>query len=212
MAIVGLTFHARYGLSVELTRPIDPQRPLLVCALAEEAGHLHAGDLPVLITGVGKVQAAVAVTWALSTARPSLLVNLGTAGALRDGLTGTHVIHRVIQHDLNSEAIFQVTGQAVGLPIDISGHAARYSAQHVVLATGDSFIDDTAVRTQLAEHAHLVDMEGYAVAAAATAMNVPVVCVKEVSDSAEEQAATTWSAALALCAERLGAWVDHNLR
>ena len=197
---------------MELTRPIDPRRPLLVCALPEEAGHLHAGDLPILITGVGKVQAAVAVTRALSSARPSLLVNLGTAGALCDGLSGTHVIHRVIQHDLNSEAILKLTGQAVGLPIDISGHAARYSAEHVVLATGDRFVDDNAVRSQLAEHAHLVDMEGYAVAAAAAAMNVPVVCVKEVSDSAEEQAATTWSAALASCAERLGAWVDHHLR
>ena len=197
---------------MELTRPIDPQRPLLVCALAEEAGHLHAGDLPVLITGVGKIQAAVAVTRALGTVRPSLIVNLGTAGALRDGLSGTHVIHRVIQHDLNSQAILQLTGQAAGMPIDISAHAAGYSAEHMVLATGDRFIDDNATRSRLAEHAHLVDMEGYAVAAAATAMNVPVVCVKEVSDSAEEQAGSTWSATLASCAERLGAWVDNNLR
>ena len=197
---------------MELTRPIDPQRPLLVCALPAEAAHLHAGDLPVLITGLGKVQAALSVSRALSTARPSLVVNLGTAGALRDGLTGTHVIHTVIEHDLDSEAILKLTGLAVGLPIDISGHAARYSAEPVVLATGDRFVDDNATRSQLAEHAHLVDMEGYAVAAAATAMNVPVVCVKEVSDSAEEQAGTTWSATLASCAERLGAWVDNHLR
>jgi len=197
---------------VELTRPIDPQRPLLVCALPGEAAHLHAGDLPVLITGLGKVQAAVSVTRALSTARPSLIVNLGTAGALRDGLAGTHVIHTVIEHDLDSEAILKLTGYAVGLPIDISGHAAAYSAEHVVLATGDRFIDNNAARSQLAEHAHLVDMEGYAVAAAATAMNVPVVCVKEVSDSAEEQAAATWSTTLAACAGRLGAWVDNHLR
>ena len=54
-------------------------------------------------------------------------------------------------------------------------------------------------------------MEGYAVAAAATAMNVPVVCVKEVSDTAGEHAATTWNTALASCAERLGAWVDRHL-
>ena len=206
-----MKFGARYGLGVELTRPIDPQRPLLVCALPEEAGHLHAGDLPVLITGVGKIQAAVAVTRALGTMRPSLIVNLGTAGALSDGMTGTHVIHRVIQHDLNSEAILQLTGHVVGLPIDISGRAGTYSAEHVVLATGDRFIDDDAARSQLAEHAHLVDMEGYAVAAAATAMNVPVVCVKEVSDTAGEHAATTWNTALASCAERLGAWVDRHL-
>ncbi len=197
---------------MELTRSIDPQRPLLVCALPAEAAHLHAGDLPVLITGLGKVEAAVSVTRALSTARPAFIVNLGTAGALRDGLTGTHVIHTVIEHDLDSEAILHLTGHSVGLPIDVSGHAARYSAEPVVLATGDRFIDDDAARSQLAQHAHLVDMEGYAVAAAATAMNVPVVLVKEVSDSAGEQAGTSWSTALAACAERLGAWVDHHLR
>ena len=139
-------------------------------------------------------------------------MNLGTAGALRDGLTGTHVIRTVIQHDLDSEAILQLTGQAVGLPIEFSGLAARYSADPLVLATGDRFIDDNAARSRLAEQAHLVDMAGYAVAAAATAMDVPVLCVKEVSDSAGEHAATTWSAALAACAERLGAWVDHHLR
>ena len=197
---------------MELTRAIDPQRPLLVCALPAEAAHLHAGDLPVLITGLGKVQAALSVSRALGIARPSLIVNLGTAGALRDGLAGTHVIHTVIEHDLDSEAIMKLTGLAVGLPIDLSRHAVRYGAEPVVLATGDRFIDDNATRSRLAEHAHLVDMEGYAVAAAATAMNVPVVCVKEVSDSAEEQAGTTWSATLAACAERLGAWVDNNLR
>ena len=197
---------------MELSRPIDPQRPLLVCALATEAAHLHAGDLPVLITGVGKVQAAVAVTRALGTGRPAMIVNLGTAGALRDGLTGTHVIHRVVQHDLNSAAIMELTGLPVGLPIDISDHATQYGTAPVVLATGDRFIDDESARARLAEHAHLADMEGYAVAAAATAMEVPVICVKEVSDAAGQRAGATWSTALAACAERLGAWVDQHLR
>ena len=39
----------------------------------------------------------------------------------------------------------------------------------IVLATGDVFVTDPAVRDRLAERAHLVDMEGYAVAYAARA-------------------------------------------
>ena len=30
-----------------------------------------------------------------------MILNVGTAGALRDGLTGLHVVRRVIQHDLD---------------------------------------------------------------------------------------------------------------
>ena len=54
--------------------------PLLVVALDLEAGEL--GDrLPLLITGVGKVRAAVAVSSLLAVARPSVVVNIGTATA-----------------------------------------------------------------------------------------------------------------------------------
>ncbi|MEY4137572.1 MAG: hypothetical protein RL205_1700, partial [Actinomycetota bacterium] len=75
-----------------LHREIHPDRPLLVVALEEEAVHLHVHALPILVTGVGKVNAAIAVSTILGTHRPSSIVNLGTAGALRDGVTGTHVI------------------------------------------------------------------------------------------------------------------------
>ena len=68
--------------------------PLLVVALEEEAQHLHISELPVLVTGVGKVCAASALSAVLARHRPSRLVNLGTAGALRDNLHETQVIGR----------------------------------------------------------------------------------------------------------------------
>jgi adenosylhomocysteine nucleosidase len=39
---------------------IQPDLPLLVVALEEEAVHLHVHELPILVTGVGKVNAAIA--------------------------------------------------------------------------------------------------------------------------------------------------------
>jgi len=192
---------------VELTRPIDPQRPLLVCALPGEAAHLHAGDLPVLITGLGKVQAAVSVTRALSTARPSLIVNLGTAGALRDGLGGVYEIATVIQHDFDGAAIRALVKRDYGLPIglDSSGSAGT------VLATGDQFIADSAVRDALACRADLVDMEGYAVAWAARSAGVPVRLVKLVSDDAAESAGRTWAESVGEHARTLARWVREEL-
>jgi nucleoside phosphorylase len=61
-----------------------------------------------------------------------------------------------------------------------------------VLATGDAFISDPVTRARLAERAHLVDMEGYAVARACATAGVPCELVKVVSDSADEAAGHSW--------------------
>ena len=184
---------------------IRPDLPLLVVALGEEAVHLHVHDLPILVTGVGKVNAAIAVSTILGKHRPSRIVNLGTAGALRDGLTGTHVISTVIQHDLNDAAIFDLVGIHFGAPLSLD------AGEGIVLATGDRFVDKPELRELLAKDAHLVDMEGYAVARAARWAGIPVTLVKEVSDQAGEQAAKSWSETLDDCAESLGAWVHAHL-
>lgn len=189
---------------MRLHRTVRPDAPLLVVALEEEAAHLHVSELPVLVTGIGKVNAAIAVTSLLGQSSPSMVVNLGTAGALREGVAGTHVISRVVQHDLDDAGVFALTGLHFSLPIDIAASGST-------LATGDAFVSDAARREVLAQRADLVDMEGYAVAAAAVAAGVPVTLVKEVSDSASDGAGATWRQTVDDCAERLGAWVRANL-
>jgi adenosylhomocysteine nucleosidase len=189
---------------MRLHRTITPDRPLLVVALEEEAVHIHVSDLPVLVTGVGKVNAAVAVSTILGEHSPSRIVNLGTAGALHDGLAGTYIVRSVIQHDLDDAVLFDVTGLHVSETIDVADEGLR-------LATGDAFITDARIREKLARTADLVDMEGYAVARAAMVAGVPVTIVKEVSDSADGSAGRSWRDSVDICAERLGAWVRGNL-
>ncbi|MFN8173195.1 MAG: nucleosidase [Candidatus Nanopelagicales bacterium] len=189
---------------MRLHRTISSDRPLLVVALEEEATHLHVSDLPVLVTGVGKVNAAIAVALTLADASPSAVVNLGTAGALRDDVAGTHVIGTVVQHDLDDDALFGLTGMRFGEPV-------RLADAGLTLATGDVFVSDPATRERLARTADLVDMEGYAVALAARAAGVPVTLVKQVSDRAGDSAARTWKQNVDECAERLGDWVRAEL-
>jgi adenosylhomocysteine nucleosidase len=189
---------------MRLHRTISPDRPLLVVALEEEATHLHVHDLPVLVTGAGKVNAAIAVSTVLGEVSPAVVVNLGTAGALRDGLTGTHEVARILQHDLADDDLYALAGLHFGPPVELAGDGPT-------LATGDVFVSDPATRARLAERAHLVDMEGYAVARAALAAGVPVRVVKEVSDSAGEDAGRTWRETVGACAERLGDWVHRSL-
>ena len=189
---------------MRLHRSISPDRPLLVVALEEEATHLHSLGLPILITGAGKVNAAVAVATTIGEQRPHSLINLGTAGALRPGLTGSHVIARVTQHDLDDAALFSLTGLHFGEPIDVA-------TSGLTLATGDTFIADPAVRDRLAQHADLVDMEAYAIARAASAALLPLTIVKQVSDEASSEAATSWIESVDACAQKLAAWARENI-
>jgi adenosylhomocysteine nucleosidase len=157
--------------------------------------------LPVVITGIGKTAAAVATTEALATRdRDGLTVmNIGTAGALRDGLTGLFTPGTVLNHDLNADAL-----RAIGL--DPKECLAIDGGDETVLASGDVFVTDPAVRARLAERAHLVDMEAYGVVFACRRFGVPVRLVKHVSDSADESA-LDWPALVDTSAAALGEWL-----
>ena len=192
---------------MELRGELRPDRPLLVVALDEEADALD-DELPILVTGPGKVHAAVAVTSALSSARPSVVINLGTAGGLRDGLQGVYEIHTVLQHDFDSAAIRALVNRDYGVPITLDCGAG---SQQAVLATGDSFVADCTVREVLSREAHLVDMEGYAVAWAARSAEVPVRLIKLVSDDAGEGAARTWAETVGEHSGTLARWVKENV-
>lgn len=182
---------------------ISLDRPLLAVALEEEARHLHVSGLPILVTGVGKVCAAASLAAILARQRPARIINLGTAGALRGDLRGTHVIGSVIQHDFDDEGVFTMTGQHFGEPIEFGSGP--------VLASGDAFINDDQSRARLALRADLVDMEGYALARTAREFGLPATLVKEVSDSADADAGKTWRESLDACAERLGEWVRREV-
>ena len=163
-------------------------------------------SLPTLVTGVGKVTAAVRTTHALAAAADRdrlVVVNIGSAGALRPGLTGLHVPSRVLNHDISAAAI-----RALGLPVEDTLDLPDGDGS--VLATGDTFVTDPAVRDRLAARAHLVDMEGFAVAEAARALGVAVRLVKHVSDSADA-GATDWPTVVDRSARALADWLHEHL-
>jgi adenosylhomocysteine nucleosidase len=179
-------------------------RTLIVAATRAEAAHVPR-HLPVVVTGLGKTAAAVATTRALAVGDPTraLVVNIGTAGALRDGLEGIHVPGTAVNHDMNADAI-----RALGY--DPQECLTVEGGDTTVLASGDVFVTDPAVRDLLAKQAHLVDMEGYAVAYACRQMGATVRLVKHVSDNADESA-LDWPDLVAASAAALGDWLDEHL-
>jgi len=177
---------------------------LVIAATEAEAAHVPR-RLPVVVTGIGKTAAAVATTRALAGANPARtrVVNVGTAGALRDGLAGLHLPGVVLNHDMNAEAV-----RALGFDpeerLEIDG------GDGTVLASGDVFVTDPAVRDALAGRAHLVDMEGYAVAYACRRMGVTVRLVKHVSDNADASA-LDWPRLVDRSARVLGKWLEEHV-
>ena len=180
------------------------RRFLVVAATRAEAAHVPT-SLPLVITGIGKTPAAAHTARALATFGDLgglTVLNVGTAGALRPGLAGLFTPGVVLNHDINADAI-RALGHDPQERLEVDGDGT-------VLATGDVFVTDPTVRDGLAARAHLVDMEGYAVAWTARQFGVPVGFAKHVSDNADESA-LDWPSVVAASARVLGDWVTEQL-
>jgi predicted 5'-methylthioadenosine/S-adenosylhomocysteine nucleosidase len=189
---------------------------LVVAALAEEVAHVQGVE--VLVTGVGKAVAAATLARRLAGSdQPSLVVNVGTAGALDVALRGVVEVGYVTQHDFPYVAIEVLAGpvdRAYRLSADAAPQPVRVvPAGATVLATGDMFVADPVRAAEVAAAgASLVDMEGFAYAAACASFGVPLRCVKAVSDAADEEAGSSWLDMIDGCAQALGEWVDRHIR
>lgn len=175
-------------------------RLLVVCATRAEAAHLPE-SVDLVLTGIGKTAAAVATATALARRGTDdlLVLNVGTAGALGPGLSGIFTPGTVLNHDISADLV-----RALGY--DPQERLAVAGGDGTVLATGDTFVADPAVRDALAARADLVDMEGYAVVYACQQAGVPVRVVKHVSDVADDTA-LDWPEVVDRSARALGEWV-----
>src|SRR5690606_30750281 len=104
---------------------------LVVIAAPQEARHLPS-DARVVLTGIGRVQAAVATTRAILEQRPTRVVNLGSGGSPVPTTHGTQPPSAVINRDLNAPA-----PRAAGLSPD---ERTELGGGGPVLGTGDSFV------------------------------------------------------------------------
>ncbi|NIF28980.1 nucleosidase [Pantoea sp. Tr-811] len=170
---------------------------LFVFALEAEAGSVFA-HVNTVFTGIGKVNAAIALTKAIARRRPKLIVNLGSAGSLRHGKGAVVCCTRFVQRDMDVTPLgfarYQTPladipvllehGQAIpGLPVETCGSGDSFEINH-----GDAPYD-------------VVDMEAYVFALIAREEGIPFVCLKYISDDAGSDAAQDWSVQVHLAAQ-----------
>lgn len=143
--------------------------------------------IAVVISNIGKVNAAGATSYGIAKFAPDVIYNIGLAASLHHDLQYSDIV--AIKSAFQCDVYLPFTDQkysyfasGVGLATDIS----RYKAG--VLATGDSFVDDPEISRILSKSFHLADMEGYAVARIAQLNNIPCHMYKVIFDHAAESA------------------------
>lgn len=174
---------------------------VVISATAAEAAYVPE-HLTTVLTGIGKVEAAAATAMAIAAYQPRVIVNVGTAGALTDEVAGLKTPSLVINHDLDADMIRQL-----GYPAIDSLELTQ--GDGTVLATGDLFVADSQVRDSLGSRAHLVDMEGFAIARVSQIFGIECRLVKVVSDSANSDS-VDWPSAVDRCAREIGDWLERE--
>ncbi|GAB2565396.1 purine-nucleoside phosphorylase [Leucobacter ruminantium] len=180
---------------------------LLVFAHGDEATAF--ADVEHLVTGVGKVNAATALSAALAAGGIERVVVLGTAGVVGDGASR-----------LDLDTVYQVTGLVqhdFSLPsptLRPAGEALLPDAQRTVMATGDVFVKSDEQRSRIAGlGAALVDMEGYAYAAVCARFGTALQIFKIPSDFADSSTTDAeWDEVVFRKSEQLREFWERRLR
>lgn len=174
-------------------------------------GTLAGCDAVVVQSGIGKVAAAVTAQILVDRFSVGILLNSGMAGgldprlAVKDLVVGT----AAIQHDFDLTAFGHAPGyicgeddtiatafcadeQLVALALDTAAEVLPAGSKAItgIIASGDIFVDDSALKSRIIAEfgAAAAEMEGAAIAQTAAANGVPFLILRTISDLAEHQA------------------------
>ena len=177
---------------------------IVVIALrVESAGVFEAAGVPVLYCGVGKVNAAIALTKELSRyaqqgGEMPLVVNFGSAGS-RCFASGTLVAcQEFVQRDMDVSGL----GFALGVtPYDEAPSSLIFDPVFTHLPAGICGSGDSFATADIEVDCAVIDMEAYALAKVCWHENARFACVKYVTDGADHTAAEDWQRNVHVAAE-----------
>jgi adenosylhomocysteine nucleosidase len=175
-------------------QPIAPADVLIVFALQEEAGgRFVEAASPVLYTGVGKINAAWALTRALARSRPALVLGFGTVGSPR---LPTHALvecTRFVQRDMDVRPLGVPLGTTPydDLPAVLAVPRRWPILPEAACGSADHFVSGHDVGD-----CDVVDMEAYALAKVCRREDVAFMAVKYVTDGGDRSAHRDWAANL----------------
>ncbi|MGV3743069.1 MAG: hypothetical protein ACO1NO_12240 [Burkholderiaceae bacterium] len=169
---------------------------LIVAALQDETKH-HFEELgmPVLYTGIGKVNASYFLTRELALLKaqgksPKAVLNFGTAGS---SVFRTHELvecTRFVQRDMDVTPL----GFAYGVtPFEDIPHLLEVPKRLPKLATGLCGSGDSFETGKAKLHCEVMDMEAYALAKVCHLEGMPFLSVKYITDGCDHNAHNDWN-------------------
>lgn len=175
------------------------QNPLYVFALqSEAAGHFE--HVNPLFVGVGKLNAMYSLMKRIVVQKPSIIINLGSAGSTTHKRGEVICCNRFVQRDMDVTALgfekyktpFSLHPPVLYYGLEVPGFAQG------ICGTGDSF-----VTSHDCDDYDVIDMEAFPLAWVAMQEEIPFLCLKYISDGADGAAATDWPETVKLAAEAL---------
>jgi len=169
-------------------------------------GELAGKRTVLVLSGIGKVNAAVSTSWVIHQFAPDCVINTGSAGGLGKGLKVGDVVigETVAHHDVDVTAFGYVRGQVPQLSAVFASdenliRQAEKAAQvfegaavtQGLIVSGDRFVHSSEGVAEIRSHfpdVKAVEMEAAAIAQTCHQLEVPFVIIRAVSDSADEKA------------------------
>ena len=138
-------------------------------------------------TGIGKVNAALAVADAVAGQKPDLILNVGTAGSVDKEVDSIVICDTFVDRDMKKckdfgvDFHFDFKKELQDIPLIRHWNTAN------ICNTGDLFV------TEIIDEADAFDMENFAVAALCKRRGIPFVSVKYITDKIGENSVKHWA-------------------
>ncbi|MCA2370547.1 5'-methylthioadenosine/S-adenosylhomocysteine nucleosidase [Agrobacterium genomosp. 3 str. CIP 111-78] len=200
-------------MSYRLLHVADKSILFVMAASPEYGPHLQARIAP-LMTGIGPVEAAIAVTAVLAGLDaadhlPDLVVSLGSAGSRTLEQTGIYQAISVSYRDMDASAFGFEKGctPLLDLPAEVALPLRIPEIAEARLSTGANVVSGEAYGLIDAD---MVEMETFAVLRACQRFGVPLVSLRGISDGkADVNHVDDWTEYLHIIDEKLSDAVDR---
>ncbi|SFO07236.1 5'-methylthioadenosine/adenosylhomocysteine nucleosidase [Proteiniclasticum ruminis] len=165
-------------------------------------GTLEEKDVVMVISGIGKVNAAVCAQILADDYQVTHLINVGVAGGVKENIQPMDVVvaKALLQHDMDVTAfglkrgeiprfessLFKSDEKLTALALEGSRKNEDYTTHEGIIVSGDQFISSKEKIEDLLEtfDAAACEMEGAAIAQAADLNHIPFTVIRAISDNA----------------------------
>ena len=201
-----------------------------IIGLDFHVGKYCGNSIVLVISGIGKVNAAVCTQVLIDHFGVDYIINTGCAGAIHPelGIGDILISTDAVQHDMDVSALGDPIGtiprlaesyfKADEMLVKLAQEAAAETAEnyHVILgrvASGDKFIGTKEGKEHIKRYVQGdgAEMEGAAIAHACWLNRIPFVIIRAISDSADEQANMSYEQFVLLAAKRSSELVEKML-